>query len=274
MPATSIGSSTASRRARSADRCHWTIHRDDPVLHPMVPTERQPSMTDTDLRTTRQIVGRDDVNDLEEILMLGPPPADEVVREIAAAGASRFTWDYERPRPALAKLYEKAKTSQWNGSTDLDWAPDVDPERSAGASSRAPRDAVLPAAGQGRPAGPHFGWTKKWPSSASRYQNAASQPVPPRRAGRAVCTASMCEHGAVDRRQVLRVHPGDGRGPPRRGVRPLPRREADGPLPHQRQPDVAARRHPRRWPLGHHLPRHADHGRGPRARRLRRSAQP
>jgi hypothetical protein len=39
-----------------------------------------------------------------------------------------FTWDYSRSRPALVKLYEKAKTSQWNASTDLDWSIDVDPE--------------------------------------------------------------------------------------------------------------------------------------------------
>ncbi|MEO2165263.1 MAG: ferritin-like domain-containing protein, partial [Acidimicrobiales bacterium] len=37
-----------------------------------------------------------------------------------------FTWDYDKgSRPALDKLYEKAKTSQWNGQTDLDWSIDV-----------------------------------------------------------------------------------------------------------------------------------------------------
>ncbi len=40
-----------------------------------------------------------------------------------------FTWDYGRSRPALVKLYEKAKSSQWNASTDLDWSIDVDPEK-------------------------------------------------------------------------------------------------------------------------------------------------
>jgi hypothetical protein len=40
-----------------------------------------------------------------------------------------FTWDYSRSRPALIKLYEKAKSSQWNASTDLDWSIDVDPEK-------------------------------------------------------------------------------------------------------------------------------------------------
>ena len=39
-----------------------------------------------------------------------------------------FTWGYDKgERAALDKLYEKAKTSQWNGQTDLDWSIDVDP---------------------------------------------------------------------------------------------------------------------------------------------------
>ena len=43
-----------------------------------------------------------------------------------------FTWDYEKGRrPALNKLYEKAKHSQWNGETDLDWSIEVDQERAA-----------------------------------------------------------------------------------------------------------------------------------------------
>ncbi len=40
-----------------------------------------------------------------------------------------FTWDYEKgARPALNKLYEKAKNSQWNGETDLPWEIEVDQE--------------------------------------------------------------------------------------------------------------------------------------------------
>ena len=39
-----------------------------------------------------------------------------------------FTWGYDKgERAALDKLYEKAKTSQWNGQTDLDWSIEVDP---------------------------------------------------------------------------------------------------------------------------------------------------
>jgi hypothetical protein len=59
---------------------------------------------------------------------------DEVLATIHAVEAevpTAFTWDYERSRPALSRLYEKAKHSQWNGSVDLDWSTDVDPERVA-----------------------------------------------------------------------------------------------------------------------------------------------
>src|SRR4051812_12459837 len=55
----------------------------------------------------------------------------EVISAIRAEFDTIFTWDYERSRPALIKLYEKAKTSQWNASTDLDWSVDVDPEKIA-----------------------------------------------------------------------------------------------------------------------------------------------
>jgi hypothetical protein len=40
-----------------------------------------------------------------------------------------FDWHYLRNRPALARLYEAAKSSQWNASVDLDWSIDVDPEK-------------------------------------------------------------------------------------------------------------------------------------------------
>src|SRR3954449_11034522 len=51
----------------------------------------------------------------------------EAVHNVRSAGDALFTWDYERSREALSKLYEKAKTSMWNVSTDIDWDIDVDP---------------------------------------------------------------------------------------------------------------------------------------------------
>ena len=37
-----------------------------------------------------------------------------------------FTWDYARQFPEMARLYDVAKTSQWNASTDIDWSRPVD----------------------------------------------------------------------------------------------------------------------------------------------------
>ncbi|HVM41262.1 MAG TPA: ferritin-like domain-containing protein [Acidimicrobiia bacterium] len=36
-----------------------------------------------------------------------------------------MTWSYVQERPALKKLYEKGKVSQWNATTDIDWTPEV-----------------------------------------------------------------------------------------------------------------------------------------------------
>jgi hypothetical protein len=63
-----------------------------------------------------------DVNDVENIVM-ERSDLDEIVHTIELNSDVLMTWDYRRSRPALVKLYEKAKTSQWNGSTDLAGTP-------------------------------------------------------------------------------------------------------------------------------------------------------
>jgi hypothetical protein len=40
---------------------------------------------------------------------------------------AHFDWTYERAFPEMRRLYEAAKSSQWNAATDLDWQIDVDP---------------------------------------------------------------------------------------------------------------------------------------------------
>ena len=55
---------------------------------------------------------------------------DGVLHVIDQRSDVLFTWDYERSRPALVKLYEKAKTSQWNAN-DLPWDIEVDQEKVA-----------------------------------------------------------------------------------------------------------------------------------------------
>src|SRR5262249_42905080 len=72
------------------------------------------------------------VDDLEAILCQVNVDDDAVVHGVSSTFDATFTWDYTKgQRPALDKLYEKAKIAQWNGSTDLDWSIDVDPERTA-----------------------------------------------------------------------------------------------------------------------------------------------
>ena len=82
------------------------------------------------MATDQEILGRDEVNDLEAIIAIANTDVSEVIHTVEDNADAIFTWDYEKgARPALNKLYEKAKTSQWNGETDLDWSIDVDPER-------------------------------------------------------------------------------------------------------------------------------------------------
>ncbi len=54
---------------------------------------------------------------------------DEISHAVADNADAIFTWDYSLARPALRKLYEKAKTGQWNATTDLPWETEVDLEK-------------------------------------------------------------------------------------------------------------------------------------------------
>jgi hypothetical protein len=78
--------------------------------------------------SNQELIGRDDVNDVDAILLVANTASDEVVHAVRAESDAIFTWDYEQTRTALHKLYEKAKTSQWNGTTDLPWDTEVDQE--------------------------------------------------------------------------------------------------------------------------------------------------
>ncbi|HEY6317453.1 MAG TPA: ferritin-like domain-containing protein [Acidimicrobiia bacterium] len=75
-----------------------------------------------------QALGRDNVNDVASILADDGRDFGTVAHETPVGGDAVFTWDYERSRAGLSKLYERAKTSQWNATTDLDWSTEVDVE--------------------------------------------------------------------------------------------------------------------------------------------------
>jgi hypothetical protein len=79
-----------------------------------------------------EIIGRSEINDLEAILSVSNTDIDETIHAVADNADAIFTWDYEKgERPALNKLYEKAKRAQWNGETDLPWDTEVDLEKNA-----------------------------------------------------------------------------------------------------------------------------------------------
>jgi hypothetical protein len=81
------------------------------------------------MSTNEELIGRADVNDLEAILAVSNHGVDEAIHAVKDNAEAIFTWDYEKGRrPALNRLYEKAKGSQWNGETDLPWDTDVDQE--------------------------------------------------------------------------------------------------------------------------------------------------
>ena len=92
-------------------------------------------------RTNQAMIGRDDIDDVDAILAITNTDVDEVLHAVHSNSDAIFTWDYDRTRAALAKLYEKAKTSQWNAS-DLPWDTPVNQVEVAQAN-RAQNDAIF-----------------------------------------------------------------------------------------------------------------------------------
>lgn len=82
------------------------------------------------VRTDEEILGRADVNDIDTIIDISRTNSDvtSIIHAVEDNSDALFTWDYAKgARPQLERLYEKAKTSQWNAQTDLDWSIEVDP---------------------------------------------------------------------------------------------------------------------------------------------------
>ncbi len=75
------------------------------------------------------IIGRKEINDIDAILAIPSADPNEVEHVVANNADTIFTWDYSMQRPALRKLYEKAKGGQWNAATDMPWETDVDIEK-------------------------------------------------------------------------------------------------------------------------------------------------
>jgi hypothetical protein len=79
--------------------------------------------------SNQEILGREELDDIEAILAVTNTDVDEIEHIVKDNADALFTWDYTLARPALRKLYEKSKNSQWNGATDLAWDTPVDIEK-------------------------------------------------------------------------------------------------------------------------------------------------
>ena len=80
--------------------------------------------------TVDQMIGRDEMDDIEAILSVSNTDVDELLHAVRSNSEAIFTWDYDKgSRPKLDRLYEKAKHSMWNAQTDLPWETEVDQQK-------------------------------------------------------------------------------------------------------------------------------------------------
>ena len=100
------------------------------------------SITEKD---NQDIIGREDLDDIEAILSVTNTDVDEVLHAVRDDSDALFTWDYSLARPNLRRLYEKAKVGQWNGTTDLPWETQVDVEATIAADQAAIGAGIDPA---------------------------------------------------------------------------------------------------------------------------------
>ncbi|RFC72333.1 ferritin-like domain-containing protein [Streptomyces sp. AcE210] len=62
---------------------------------------------------------------------------EELSWQIPAAGAARFSWEYDEGRDRLLALYQKGKDKQWDGAKRIDWDLEVDPHNPLGTPDEA-----------------------------------------------------------------------------------------------------------------------------------------
>src|SRR3989440_8248975 len=141
----------------------------------------------------KDLIGREDLNDLDAILAITNTDVDEVVHAVRDNADTIFTWDYDRSRPALGKLYEKAKTSQWNAELDLDWSTPVDQEKVATEMgiANAPAYEEVPEALRGTPM-EKWG-DKEWIEMGIQQQNWMLSQFMHGEQGALICTAKIVE---------------------------------------------------------------------------------
>jgi hypothetical protein len=146
-------------------------------------------------RTDAEILDRRDVDDLDAILAVSNTERDQVIHSVADNADAIFTWDYEKgARPALSRLYEKAKHSMWNGETDLDWSIEVDQERIARESPMTMNSELLGQLGFDLTGSSLERWgDKEWIQHSIESQNWSLSQFMHGEQGALICTAKIVE---------------------------------------------------------------------------------
>ncbi|MGZ8751665.1 MAG: ferritin-like domain-containing protein [Acidimicrobiia bacterium] len=145
------------------------------------------------MATNQEMIGRDELDDLEAILSITNSDVDEVQHVIRANSDTLFTWDYEQSRQPLIKLYEKAKTSQWNATTDLDWSLPVDQAEQVLANAQANVNGPF-SGGLDLKGTPFESWTEEqWIQLGIEGQNWTLSQFLHGEQGALICTAQIVE---------------------------------------------------------------------------------
>jgi hypothetical protein len=146
------------------------------------------------MSTDAEILGREDVDDIDAILAITNHDVEEAVHVVQDNADAIFTWDYEKgARPQLNKLYEKAKHAQWNGETDLDWSIEVDQEEQARRILEV-RAALMEGAGVDLSGTPMERWgDKEWVEFSIENQNWSLSQFMHGEQGALICTAKIVE---------------------------------------------------------------------------------
>jgi hypothetical protein len=147
------------------------------------------------MSTNEELIGRADVDDLEAILAVTNTDRDALISTVQQNTEAIFTWDYTKgARPALDKLYEKAKVSMWNGETDLPWDTEVDQERIVIANAEQNNADGLGLADFDPVGTPFEKWTEdQWMKLGIESQNWTLSQFMHGEQGALICTAKIVE---------------------------------------------------------------------------------
>ena len=144
-------------------------------------------------RSDREILGRDEVNDVEAILAKYLDPG--VVHGVEVGGEAQFTWNYGREREQLTRLYEKAKGAQWNATDQFDWSMEVDQEQLADhMATHNPETVFLRQLSENDPSSPLRNWGDvEFRKLAFESQNYTLSQLTHGEQGALLCTAKIVE---------------------------------------------------------------------------------